>query len=390
MPPAPLIVLVAGEASGDALGAALIEALKRRHPEARFAGIGGPRMRDAGFDAWWDIAELSVMGLGEVLRHLPRLLGLRRRLAERIIASQPAVVIGIDAPDFNLGLEQRLRAAGLSTIHYVSPTVWAWRSGRAERIGRSASLVLCLFPFEPAFYAGHGVAARYTGHPLADSIPMDQPQAPARQTMGLPAQASVVALLPGSRGSEVSRLSAPMLDAALELARRHPGMRFVAAMASAQVRGLFEAELARRPGLDCLLLDGQAQQAMVAADVVVCASGTATLECLLVKRPMVVVYRVSALTAVLARSLRLIKSRFVSLPNVLAGEALVPELLQEEVTGPNIAAAVDAWLADVEGRQRLHQRFVELHGSLRCQAADTAAAEVTAFLGRQGHAPHAA
>lgn len=389
MPPAPLIVLVAGEASGDALGAALIEALKHRFPEARFAGIGGPRMQAAGFEAWWDIAELSVMGLGEVLRHLPRLLGLRRQLAERIIARAPMVVIGIDAPDFNLGLEQRLRTAGLPTIHYVSPTVWAWRSGRVERIGRSASLVLCLFPFEPAFYAGHGVEARYTGHPLADTIPMDQPQAPARQAIGLPAQALVVALLPGSRGSEVSRLAAPMLDAAVELASRHPGMRLVAPMASAHARELFTAELARRPGLDCLLLDGQAQQAMAAADVVVCASGTATLECLLVKRPMVVVYRVSALTSALARSLRLIKSKFVSLPNVLAGEALVPELLQEQVTGPNIAAAVEAWLANAEGRQRLHQRFVQLHGSLRCQAADTAAAEVTAFLGRQGHAPGA-
>lgn len=387
MTAAPLIILVAGEASGDQLGASLMTALRARCPGARFAGIGGARMRAAGFEAWWDIEVLSVMGLAEVLRHLPRLLRLRRHLTRRIIEHRPAVLIGIDAPDFNLGLEQRVRAAGIPTIHYVSPTVWAWRQGRVRRIGRSASLVLCLFPFEPAFYAGHGVAARYTGHPLADSVPQGNPQAPARQALGLAGTGSVVALLPGSRGAEVALLAAPLLDAAAQLSQQHPDMRFVAPMAGPGVRALFEAELARRPRLPCLVIDGQAQRAMAAADVVVCASGTATLECLLVNRPMVVVYRVSRLTEVLARSLRLIKAKFVSLPNVLAGEAVVPELIQQGVDGGSIAREVNGWLTDAARRQALHARFVDLHRSLKCDAATVAATEVMAFLEARAHAP---
>jgi lipid-A-disaccharide synthase len=386
MSDSPLVILVAGEASGDQLGAALIEALRERLPAARFAGVGGPQMQAAGFEAWWDISELSVMGLAEVLRHLPRLLSLRRKLAARILAAQPEVLVGIDAPDFNLGLEEAMRRRGIATIHYVSPTVWAWRSGRARRIGRSASLVLCLFPFEPAFYAGHGVAARYTGHPMADRVDMDNPMAPAREALGLPRDTTLVALLPGSRASEVGLLAAPMLEAATRLAAARPGIRFVAPMASARTRALFEAELAQHPGLSCRLVDGQARQVMAAAEVVICASGTATLECMLVKRPMVVVYRVSWMTSVIARSLRLIKSEFVSLPNVLAGEPLVPELIQEQANGEAIAREVNAWLADVERRQNLLERFTQLHRELRCNAAERAAAEVQGLLERNSDA----
>lgn len=383
--PQPLFVLVAGEASGDQLAGPLIPALRRRYPGARFAGIGGPRMRQEGFEAWWDIEELSVMGLGEVVSHLPRLLRLRRELAARILRERPCLLLGIDAPDFNLGLEQRVRAAGIPTAHYVSPNVWAWRRGRVRRISRSASLLLCLFPFEPQLYAGHGVQARFTGHPMADEIDLDNPPGPARAALGLNAAATVVALLPGSRGTEVRRMAAPLLDAAAELSARRPGVQFVAPMTNARMRGLFEAERAKRPALDCLVTDGHARLAMAAADVVACASGTAALECLLVNRPLVVAYRVSAFTRVLVRTFKLIRSPWVSLPNALAGEMLVPELIQERATGPAIATALETWLDDAAARAALRQRFTAIHQSLRIGAADAAAAASQEFMEASGN-----
>ncbi len=380
MPTPKNIVLVAGEASGDQLGGKLITALKAHWPDARFSGIGGRHMREAGFDTWWDRDELSVMGLFEVARHLPRLLKLRKSLLDRILNLKPDVLIGIDAPDFNLGLERRARAAGITTVHYVSPTVWAWRSGRVAGIGEAADLVLCLFPFEPAFYEDHGVNARYTGHPMADAIEDDPDREAARSALGLGGEGPLIALLPGSRGSEVTRLAAPMLDAAARLADRPDRPRFVAALADERTAGLFAAAADASPGSDCALVTGRALDVMAAADVVVCASGTAALECLLVNRPMVVVYRLAAATHWVAATFKLVKSRFISLPNILGKGSLVPELIQQEANGPAIAAAVADWLDDPQGAEALRKRFSALHETLRRDAAASAAGAIRELL----------
>lgn len=386
--PAPRFALVAGEASGDALGASLIAALRERHPRASFCGVAGERMRAAGCEAWFDAEELAVMGLTEVLGHLPRLLRLRRRLLRRVVDERPDALIGIDAPDFNLGLERRARGHGIRTVHYVSPTVWAWRPGRVRTIARSADLVLCLFPFEPRWYQDHGVAARYTGHPLADAIPPSSDRDAARRALGLDPQAACLALLPGSRVGEVERLAGPLLEAAGILRAEHPDLQVVAPLAGQRAAAVFEAARAAAGEAGCRVLDGQALAAMAAADVVVCASGTATLECLLVKRPMVVVYRLAPSTYRIARWLRLVRTRFVALPNILAGEALVPELLQDAVTGEAIAAEVRRWLGDAEAREALQARFAELHDRLRQDAARSAAAAVSELL-EQGQADSA-
>lgn len=374
------IVLIAGEASGDQLGAALVPALESALPGVRCAGIGGPRLRDTGFEAWWDSEELAVMGLSEVLRHLPRLLRLRRALRERILDWRPDLVIGIDAPDFNLGLERQLKSRGLRTAHYVSPTVWAWRPGRARKIARSADLVLCLFPFEPGFYAEHGVNARYTGHPMADRIPLDNDPVAARSRLGLATDGPIVALLPGSRGSEVERLATPMLDAARRLHQAAPGTRFLVPLAGESAAQRFRDAMTGFTELDCRLLDGQSLDAMAAADVVVCASGTATLECMLVGRPMVSVYRLAPSTYHLARTLKLMKIQHFALPNILAGKALVPELLQDEATGENIAREVTRWMEDDERHHAVLDQFRTLHESLRIDAAASAAKAIRELL----------
>jgi len=378
----PVIALVAGEASGDQLGGALIRELRAALPGARFVGIGGERMRAEGLEAWWGVEELSVMGLAEVLSHLPRLLRLRRQLKKRLLALRPDVFIGVDAPDFNLGLERSLKGAGLQTIHYVSPSVWAWRRGRVKKIAASAGLVLCLFPFEPEIYAGQGVAARYTGHPMADEIPFYPDAAEARARLGLDPGSPCVALLPGSRAGEVSRLGPPLLDAAGLLARREPGMQFVAPMASPRTRRQFEKLLKRHAGIRCTVSDGGARTALAAADLVICASGTAALEAMLTGRPMVVVYRLNALTYFLARRLGLLKSEHFSLPNALAGEELVPELEQDEVTGERIFTEAAGLLEDVARREALRARFRELHALLRRDAARAAANCVQSLLNR--------
>ncbi|MEE4174378.1 MAG: lipid-A-disaccharide synthase [Xanthomonadales bacterium] len=384
------IALVAGEASGDQLGGKLIRALRERVPDVSCFGVGGDHMRAAGFDAWWDRRELSVMGLFEVARHLPRLLRLRRALLGRLLEARPDVVVGIDAPDFNLGLEKRLKQQGLKTVHYVSPTVWAWREGRAAKIGAAADLVLCLFPFEPPFYANHGVRAAYTGHPMADAIDNDPDRASARRALGLAEDPEadgrpLVALLPGSRTSEVGRLAAPMLDAAERLAGRPGGARFVAALADESTAELFRASLANMRGIDCRIVTGRALDVMAASDVVVCASGTATLETLLVNRPMVVTYRLAASTYQMAKSFKLIKTRFIALPNILADEGLVPELIQDDASGENIAREVARWLDDATARERLRERFSAMHAELRCGAADRAAAAVLDLIRPEGN-----
>jgi lipid-A-disaccharide synthase len=376
----PTIALVAGETSGDQLGAALIHSLRSRFPQARFVGVGGPGMQNAGLEAWWDSGELAVMGLFEVLAHLPRLLKIRRELRRRLLELKPDVFIGIDAPDFNLGLEIALRRQGIRTVHYVSPTVWIWRKRRVHKIARAADLVLCLFPFEPVFYKKHHVPAAYVGHPMADQIEPDPDPVAARKRLGLTPGATTVALLPGSRDSEVSRLAAPMIEAARLLAERRPEIQFVAAMASPDVDRVFAEALAQSGFTSIRCVDGMARTVIASADAVMCASGTATLETLLVNRPLVMTYVISASSYQLAKQLRLIRPQSFSLPNILAGEALIPELIQKEATGPALAAAVSRWLDDETARDILRRRFLDIHEQLRCGASEQAASAVAKLL----------
>lgn len=367
------IVLVAGEASGDQLGAGLIEALRRLYPQAHFAGVAGPAMQAAGCEAWFAAEELAVMGLAEVLRHLPRLARLKRQLVRRILAGPPDVYVGIDAPDFNLRIESVLRRAGIRTVQYVCPSVWAWRQGRVRLLREACDHVLCLLPFEAPFLEAAGVSATFVGHPLADIIPLESDRASARQALALGA-GPVVGLLPGSRLGEVTRLGAPFLEAATILARDWPGMNFVAPMATPRVRAAFERELVQHPQAPPVqLVDGRAREVMAASDGLLLASGTVTLEAALVGRPMVVAYRFAPLTYWLARGLHLIKVTRFSLPNLLADEALVPELLQDEVTAPRLAAELGAILRSPERQQTLIARFASLHRDLRRDASATAA-----------------
>ncbi|NII12342.1 lipid-A-disaccharide synthase [Oleiagrimonas sp. C23AA] len=362
----PTIALIAGEASGDALGADLISALRARHPGARFVGVGGPRMAEAGFEAWHSIDELSVMGFAEVLSQLPRLLKFRKQLVRRLIGERPALVVGIDAPDFNLGVERRLKAAGLHTVHYVSPSVWAWREKRAEKIAHAADRVLCLFPMEPAIYARHGVDARFVGHPLAERFPLVADRAGARATLDLPPHQPVLTVMPGSRRSEVERLAEPFIGAAQHLLEALPGLRILVPAANSACRAVLQPLIDRtgRPSA-FTVLDGQSHTAMLAADVVLLASGTATLEAMLAKRPMVVGYRVSPSTYRFVRALRLIKTRLFALPNILADERLVPELMQDACTAEALAREVHGLFMDSERRGELVTRFEQLHEALR-------------------------
>lgn len=376
----PRIALVAGEASGDQLGAALMEQLGERYPGARFAGIGGRHMKAAGLEAWWDSEELALFGLVEVLSHIPRLFSLRRELTRRLKAFAPDVFIGIDAPDFNLGLETNLRRSGIRTVHYVSPTVWAWREKRVRKISRAADLVLCLFPFEPSFYSDHGVSAAYVGHPMADQISPENDPVPARERLGLDPAATTIALLPGSRGSEVSRLAAPMIQAARALSQQDPALRFVAAMASDRVRAIFRSAMQQHGFENVRLVSNDARSVIAAADVVMCASGTVALETLLVNRPMVVTYRISPATYFLAKYLKLIRPQLFSLPNILAGEKLVPELIQNESTGENLAREVRKWLDSRAQAASLEERFLQIHQRLRCNASQRAADAVSGLL----------
>jgi len=379
-PSHPTIALVAGEASGDQLGGALLSQLRQRYPQARFVGIGGEQMRSHGMDTWWDCEELAVMGLFEVLQHFPRLYKIRRKLRQRLLDLKPDIFIGIDAPDFNLGLEISLKARDISTVHYVSPTVWAWRPGRVRKIARAADLVLCLFPFEPDFYRNVGVSATYVGHPMADRVEDKPDPRAARGRLGLEPSGTVVALLPGSRAGEVSKLAEPMIEAARIMAGQRPELRFVSAMANTTVRELFEAELMQAGHPDIQLVDGRPRDVMAAADVVLVASGTAALETMLVNRPMVVCYRLSRSTYTLVKSIHLLKTQFVSLPNILAGEQLVPELLQQEATGSRMAEEVLGWLDDKERRAALQERFTGLHATLRCEAGARAAQAIESLL----------
>jgi lipid-A-disaccharide synthase len=383
----PFFVLVAGEASGDLLGADLIAGLRERFPAARFAGIGGPRMANLGMDIWYPAEKLSVMGLVEVLAHLPQLLAIRRDVYKRVLQQRPAAFIGIDAPDFNLGLERKLKLAGIRCVHYVSPSVWAWREKRAARIGRSAERVLCLFPMEPPIYARHGVDARFVGHPLADAFALEPDQAAARRELGLPAGAPVLALLPGSRLGEIRRLGRDFLDAAVLLKQQLPQLHIVVPMANATCREEFERLLASSafpalgPQRSALrLLDGQAHTAMIAADAVLLASGTAAVEAMLAKRPMVVAYRLAPLTYRIVTWFGLMRTNVYSLPNILAGKPLVAEFMQDACTP---AALADALLPLLRARAiapELLAEFRRLHDALRGDANHNAAAAVAELI----------
>lgn len=330
-----------------------------------------------GCEAWASSDELAVMGLTEVLAHLPRLLRLRRKLIARFLEARPDVFVGIDAPEFNLGLAKRLKNKGLRTVQYVSPQVWAWRQGRVAGIGQACDLVLCLLPFETEFYAKHGVKAVFVGHPLADQIPLEVDRLGARRSLGLDADRPVVALLPGSRMGEVQRLGAPFVAAAQWLAERRPAMQFIAPMASPHVRAVFERQLADAGAISNIhVIDGQAQAVLAAADGVIVASGTATLETLLSTRPMVVAYKLGAATAFLLRRLGLVKVPYFSQPNLLVGRKLVPEFFQEAVTGESLGAALLAQMEDAAHRGELQREFRRVHESLRVGGAARAAAAV--------------
>ena len=373
------VALCAGETSGDQLGAGLIEELRKRFPHAEFAGIGGDRMRAAGLDAWFDANELAVMGLAEVLAHLPRLLKLRKAFRRRVLDWRPDVFIGIDAPDFNLGVERWLKRRGVRTVHYVGPSVWAWRESRAAKIGASADRVLCLFPMEPPIYARHGVDAVFVGHPLADAIPLQPDRGSARTALGEPLDASILALLPGSRLGEIERMLPVFIDAAARLQRDIPQLRVLVPAANAQCRSAIE----RTPGTAAShvrILDGEAQRTMIAGDCVLLASGTAALEAMLCKRPMVIGHRISGLTYAIVKAFGLLKSAHVSLPNVLAGETLVPELLQDACTPVNLHAALLRWFRDADAVAALQPRFLAIHESLRRDASARAADAVAEVL----------
>jgi lipid-A-disaccharide synthase len=374
--------IVAGEHSGDQLGAALIAALRERVPDLSCFGVAGPKMIAAGCEAWATSDELGVMGLAEVLRHLPRLLSLRARLVRRFTAARPDVFVGIDSPEFNLRLARRLKGAGMRTVQYVSPQVWAWRQGRVRTIGASCDLVLCLLPFESEFYAKQNVPAAFVGHPLADQIPLSVDRALARSALGIDLAVQLVALLPGSRIAEVSRLAAPFVQAAARIARARPGWQFVAPMASASARELFEREIAQvRDAPAIRMVDGQAQRVLAAADAALVASGTATLEALLSARPMVVAYRWSALTALVLRAFGLVKVKYFSLPNLLAGRRLVPEFLQEQVSGTVLGDALLHELEDPDHVRQLLDDFSAVHRTLRCDGAARAAEAILALCG---------
>lgn len=371
-----LIALVAGEASGDILGSGLMQSLKARHPDARFIGIGGPRMQGEGLNPYFPMERLSVMGLVEVLGRLPELLSRRKRLIRTLINAKPDVFIGIDAPDFTLGVELKLRRAGIKTVHYVSPSVWAWRQKRVLKIREACDLMLTLFPFEARFYDEHQVPVRFVGHPLADTIDLQADRAAAREVLGIAAQTPLVALLPGSRGGEVSRLGALFLDAAERLRAMRPGVQFVLPCASVERRAQLEQLLAGRD-LPLLLLDGRSHEALAACDAVLIASGTATLEALLYKRPMVVAYRVAPLTFKILK--RLVKSPYISLPNLLAERLLVPELIQDAATPDALAQTLAPLLDDGDVQT---EGFDVIHRALRQDASRQAADAVLGLIGR--------
>ena len=377
-----LIGFVAGEASGDLLAAPVIAALKDGSSATECAGIAGDRMIAAGATAWWHVRELSVRGYVEVLRELPRLVRLRAALRARLLAERPAVVVGVDSPDFNLRLEMQLRAAGVPTVHYVSPSIWAWRPKRIEQIRRAADRVLLVFPFEQRIYDAAGIAATFVGHPLASSIPAQPDAAEARRRLGLPLEGPVVALLPGSRRAEVEHIGPHFVGAAARMLAREPRLRFVLPVADGRLRGLLDPALAAAGAAAerISVFDGRSHECLEAADGVLVASGTATLEAALFGKPMVIAYRMPAASYWIMS--RMGTLTFVGLPNILAGESLVPELLQDAATAERLAGTLLDLLNDGSRCSRLRERFAAMHAELRRDTPRLAAEAILATVKR--------
>ncbi|AXN31345.1 lipid-A-disaccharide synthase [Vibrio coralliilyticus] len=371
--------IIAGELSGDTLGEGFIKAVKQQYPDAEFVGIGGPKMIAQGCESLFDMEELAVMGLVEVLGRLPRLLKVKAELVRYFTENPPDVFVGIDAPDFNLRLELDLKKAGIKTVHYVSPSVWAWRQKRIFKIEAATNLVLAFLPFEKAFYDKYQVPCEFIGHTLADAIPLESPKAPARELLGLEQEKKWLAVLPGSRGSELKMLAAPFIETCRRLHHKHPDLGFVVALVNQKRREQFEQvwqELA--PELDFKLVNDTARNVITASDAVMLASGTVALECMLIKRPMVVGYRVNAVTAFIAR--KMLKTEYVSLPNILAEQELVKELLQEDCTPENLEIEVEKLLG--EQGQCMIEKFTEMHHWIRKDADKQAAKAVLNLIGK--------
>jgi lipid-A-disaccharide synthase len=380
MPASQRFALVAGETSGDLLAGLLLGGMRQRWPEQRSYGIGGARMVEQGFDAWWPSERLAVRGYIEVLRHYRGIVSIRNQLRERLLGPErPDLFIGVDAPDFNLDLEADLRGQGVRTVHFVCPSVWAWRPERVAKIRRSADHVLCIFPFEPALLAQHGIASTYVGHPLADVIPMQPDRAGARAALGLPAEGEVVAVLPGSRSSELQYLGQRFFDAAARILAARPATRFVVPAVPALQQRIADLAQASGLGSSVQVLAGRSHTALAACDVTLIASGTATLEAALFKRPMVIAYNMNAVSWQIMRRQQL--QPWIGLPNILCQDFVVPELLQAAATPKAMAQAVLGWLDAPERITALQHRFEALHHTLRCNTAQRATDAIEKILG---------
>ena len=375
------IALVAGEASGDLLASQLIAALRQRFPDAAFYGIGGPKMSGQGFDAWWPMDKLSVMGYADALKNFREIFAIRRQLKRRLLDLRPDIFIGVDAPDFNLGLERDLKREGIRTVHYVSPSIWAWRGGRIKKIARAVDRVLALFPMEPPIYEKARIPVSYVGHPLADSIPLQTERKAVREKLSLPRDLPIIAMLPGSRQGELALMADLFVQTARLIRERHlPDAHFVVPLTTRETRLQFEMAIYRQQAADIpfRLLFGHAQDALGACDVALVKSGTSTLEAALVKRPMVITYKIARLSAWLMKRMGYLP--YVGLPNILCGRFVVPELLQDDATPEKLAEALVALYQDKEGAKAIEEAFTELHMNLRQGNADKAAQAVVECL----------
>jgi lipid-A-disaccharide synthase len=372
--------LIAGEASGDVLGASLIDALKCRYPDAEFFGIGGPKMMASGLRSAYEQEKLAVRGAAEVVAHLPEILSIRRGITAQLKAWQPDVMIGIDAPDFNLAVERQLKKAGIPTVHYVSPTVWAWRRGRTKKIVAAVNQLLCLFPFEPACYQGQGIHPVFVGHPLADEIGLDINRLQVRQSLNLPEAAPLITLMPGSRQSELAFHAQLFVETANRVARELPETLFLVPLTTKETRALFEVALKAHgdAGLRVRILFGHAREALAASDLSLVCSGTATLEAALLRCPMIITYRISALSAWIYKKLRYLT--WVGLPNILLGRLVVPELLQEDATVDKLSDALINLWRQPNRRAEMESAFASIHQKLRQNTAERAADAIVACI----------